>query len=176
MAMKVKKYGIMGLLEWHGTLSFNGSKVKVSFTGGTTTHFGVAPASFSTSNSIIQYIIENSEQYKKGFIKLIRVYEVNDKKETLKPKPVLKVETPKPTAKVAEPTKEEVLKVEEPKAEVNEQGGEDTIGTFTEVEFTCVDDAKDFFSEKFGEARSAIRSRAQAEEAAKKHSFTIKWV
>ena len=158
--MRIKTYGINGLLEWHGILSAGGIKIKVSFTGGTTTGFGVAPATFTTKDDLSQYVIEHSEKFKKGQIFIVRNVEV------------------KSTAKaVATPKKQSPLpKVEEPKEEVNEQKGEDAINTLTEVEFTCVDDAKDFFSEKFGEARSAIRSRAQAEEIAKKHSFTIKWV
>lgn len=168
--MRIKTYGINGLLEWHGILSAGGIKIKVSFTGGTTTGFGVAPATFTTKDDLSQYVIEHSEKFKKGQIFIVRNVEV---KSTAKAVATPKKQSPLPKV---EEQKVEEQKVEEPKAEVNEQGGEDTIGTFTEVEFTCVDDAKDFFSEKFGEARSAIRSRAQAEEAAKKHSFIIKWI
>ena len=121
----------------------------------------MTPASFSTTSSFVQCIIEGSDQFKRGFIKILRVRDVVGAK-AVAPKPKV---APKP-----EP------KVEVPKAETLEDKSTDTIGTFTEVEFTCVDDAKDFFSEKFGDARSTIRNRAQAEEAAKKHSFIIKWI
>ena len=71
---KVRKvYGIYGLLEWHGTVESNGVRMKVDFTNGTVTAFGTAPATFATENPVTQHFIENSDQFKKG---RIRIYQV----------------------------------------------------------------------------------------------------
>lgn len=71
--MKFKKtYGINGLLEWHGSIKSGDVKMKVSFTNGGVTAWGVAPATFTTSDELTQHIIEHSEQFIDGKIKLIR--------------------------------------------------------------------------------------------------------
>lgn len=73
--MKTRKtYGINGLLEWHGLVESHGVKMKVDFTNGSATAYGVAPATFTTTDALTQYILENSEQFKKGKIQLLRSY------------------------------------------------------------------------------------------------------
>lgn len=95
--MKIKTYGINGLLEWYGTVSCNGVTMKVAFTNGSVTAMGVAPATFTTKDELTQFVIENSEQYKQGRITKLR--------ETILPDPVKKSSpTPAPAASNAEPT------------------------------------------------------------------------
>lgn len=68
----LKTYGIHGLLEWHGTIHSNGMTMQLDFTNGSTTAYGIAPASYSTKNELTQHIIENSDEFKSGRIRLIR--------------------------------------------------------------------------------------------------------
>lgn len=71
--MKVMKiYGMRGLLEWHGTVHSNGIKMKVDFTNGSVTAYGVAPATFITKDTLTQHIMENSDEFKSGRIRLER--------------------------------------------------------------------------------------------------------
>lgn len=71
--MKYKKtYGINGLLEWHGIIVSQGVRMKVDFTNGSVTAYGVAPATFTTSNEMTQHIIENSDKFKSGRIRIVR--------------------------------------------------------------------------------------------------------
>lgn len=80
--MKAKKtYGIHGLLEWHGTIHSNGLKMRVDFTNGSTTAYGVAPATFVTKDELTQNIIEHSEEFKSGRIKLIRTLVLEEDKK-----------------------------------------------------------------------------------------------
>lgn len=91
--MKTRKtYGINGLLEWHGLVESHGVKMKVDFTNGSVTAYGVAPATFTTTDALTQYILENSDQFKKGKIQLLRsnVIEADAKEE--KPKAEEKAE------------------------------------------------------------------------------------
>ena len=67
----IKTYGINGLLEWHGVIHSGGIKMKVDFTNGSVTAYGVAPATFITKHELTQHIIENSEEFKSGRIKLV---------------------------------------------------------------------------------------------------------
>lgn len=64
-----------GLHEWHGTLRVGGISMKVSFTGGSATAWGVGSATFTTKDPLTQFVIENSEKYKHGLIRIERVYE-----------------------------------------------------------------------------------------------------
>lgn len=105
--MKIKTYGIKGLLEWYGTVTCNGVAMKVAFTNGSVTAMGVAPATFTTKDELTQFVIENSEQYKKGRITLVHTTE--------KPDPVKKSSpTPAPAASNAEPTPTTVRTVDVP--------------------------------------------------------------
>ncbi len=60
-----------GLLEWHGVLKVGSVSMKVSFTNGTTTAYGVAPATYITKDELTQFVIEHSEKFRKGVIKLL---------------------------------------------------------------------------------------------------------
>lgn len=86
--MKIKTYGIKGLLEWYGTVTCNGVAMKVAFTNGSVTAMGVAPATFTTKDELTQFVIENSEQYKKGRITLVRTTEKPDPVTHSAPSPV----------------------------------------------------------------------------------------
>lgn len=81
MTAVIKTYGINGLLEWHGYIESNGVKMKVDFTGGTTTAYGVSPAIFTTKDPLTQHIIENSNKFKSGRIRLVRSAELTGEKQ-----------------------------------------------------------------------------------------------
>jgi len=74
--MQVKTYGINGLTEWHGDIKAGSISVKVSFTGGTASPSGAQPAYFCTKDPITQFVIENSNEYKTGFIHLEMSHEI----------------------------------------------------------------------------------------------------
>jgi hypothetical protein len=52
--------------------------MKVAFTNGSVTAMGVAPATFTTKDELTQFVIENSEQYKRGRITLVSTTEKPD--------------------------------------------------------------------------------------------------
>ena len=68
--MQVKTYGINGLSEWHGKVKAGSIEVAVSFTGGTASPSGALPAYMVTKDPITQFVIENSKEFKNGFIHL----------------------------------------------------------------------------------------------------------
>ena len=67
----IKTYGIHGLLEWHGMLRAGSVSMKVSFTNGVTTAYGVSPATLITKDELTQFVVEHSNRFKDGTIKLI---------------------------------------------------------------------------------------------------------
>ena len=86
----IKTYGINGLLEWHGSVTFGGTKLNLSFTNGTTSAYGVAPATFTTEDEFTQIVIENSDKFKDGKIKLVSAYPIAGSEE---PEPAVEEQT-----------------------------------------------------------------------------------
>lgn len=94
--MKVKTYGIYNLTEWHGKVKAGTIEVNVSFVGGTASPSGSQPAYMVTKDPITQFVIENSKEFKDGFIVLVMCEEIGGNHRRMAvPKPV--VEKPKTT-------------------------------------------------------------------------------
>lgn len=147
----VKTYGIYGLLEWHGVVKHGTISMKVSFTNGTTTAYGVSPATFTTKDEVTQYVIENSDKFKSGRIKLVSA---------------------RPLVPTAEEKKAAMSKAPETaETPVSEEGANE----LTEKEFRIVEDAKDYLSEQFGASRSKMRTKSECEAVAKEHGIKIIW-
>lgn len=152
-----KTYGISGLLEWHGMVTSNGVKMKVDFTNGSVTAFGVAPATFQTSDLLTQTIMENSDQFKSGRIRLVGSVALPDEPVKEEPK-----------AAAVEPTKaiEENTGPEEPTEPAEE-------GKLTTIEVACLDDAKAYLIEHFNLVASKLRSRVAIIESAKANGIVF---
>ena len=92
--MKVKTYGIYSLTEWHGKVKAGTIEVNVSFVGGTASPSRSQPAYMVTKDPITQFVIENSKEFKDGFIVLVMCEEIGGNHRRMAvPKPV--VEKPK---------------------------------------------------------------------------------
>lgn len=75
MNAKRKTYGVSGYMEWIALIECGKATVKVHFSGGSLTGYGVTPAEFTTQNPMTQAIIENSKEFKSGKIFLLREIE-----------------------------------------------------------------------------------------------------
>jgi hypothetical protein len=75
MNAKRKTYGVSGCMEWVALIECGKATVKVHFSGGSLTGYGVTPAEFTTQNPMTQAIIENSKEFKSGKIFLLREIE-----------------------------------------------------------------------------------------------------
>ena len=75
MNAKRKTYGVSGYIEWVALIECGKATVKVHFSGGSLTGYGVTPAEFTTQNPMTQAIIENSKEFKSGKIFLLREIE-----------------------------------------------------------------------------------------------------
>lgn len=62
-------------MEWVALIECGKATVKVHFSGGSLTGYGVTPAEFTTQNPMTQAIIENSKEFKSGKIFLLREIE-----------------------------------------------------------------------------------------------------
>ncbi len=65
-----KTYAVYGLMEWVALLPVGGSVVRIPFTGGSISGYGVKPATFTTDNEVLQRLIENSRHFRSGKIRV----------------------------------------------------------------------------------------------------------
>lgn len=79
MAKVFKTYGVSGLMEWHALLSVGKCKMRVVFTGGALSGYGVTPATFTTSDTLTQQVIEHCADFLNGKIQLLK--EISDESE-----------------------------------------------------------------------------------------------
>lgn len=152
--MKVKTYGINGLSEWHGKIKAGSLEVNVSFKGGTASPSGAQPAYFVTKDPITQFVIENSNEFKNGFIIIVMQHEVPGTH------PRMAVPKPKPAAPEAEET---AVQAAAPVLDEDMNAPEAENGVAVKVqkvEVSSLDDAKEYLKENFNVAASKLRNRA----------------
>ena len=148
---------------------------------------GVTPATYTTSSFLIQQAIENSNEFKRGRIRIVRTIELDEEIHIERPKPATAIAerrnpAPTPTAeaeKVPEPTEEaEAAEVNAEDGATSEEQPEESAPTapLTQVEFSCNDDAKDYLEQTFGFVRSKLRNREDIVAAGKARGVDIFFV
>lgn len=70
--MEKRTYGAPRLVDWVAQVKAGAATVRVHFTGGALTTYGVTPAEYTTANPFIQRVIEQSAYFKEGRIVLLR--------------------------------------------------------------------------------------------------------
>ena len=86
-----KVYGVKGLMEWVATIPVGKATIRVPFSGGSMSAFGVIPATYKTSDLAMQHIIENSNYYTSGRITLVSMFETEAENEEAKKASTIKV-------------------------------------------------------------------------------------
>lgn len=168
--MKIKTYGINGLSEWQGDVKAGSISVKVSFTGGTVSPSGAQPAYFVTKDPITQFVIENSKEFKDGFIHLEMVQEV--------PGDHPRMATPKPaTSEVAgsgAPECDETEKITDA-TKTDETNDENSKTSDEIVNVATKGDAVEWLKEHYPEeGYTSVKLRGKAfDEACKKHGVVF---
>lgn len=162
--MKVKTYGIYNLTEWHGKVKAGTIEVNVSFTGGTASPSGAQPAYMVTKDPIVQFVIENSKEFKDGLINLVFVDEVEGNHRRMAiPKPVDEKPVFAPTTELHDDNQGFAPSTEHQEVEESQEGSEDGMKI---VEVTDIDAARDYLADTFGIARSNIRYKSNVLEKA----------
>ncbi len=76
---KVRKvYAVFGMLAWKCVIVSGKVQFPISFEDGMYNIDGETPATFETSNPVLQYAIEHSEYFKSKKIVLYKTYELGD--------------------------------------------------------------------------------------------------
>lgn len=68
----LKTYGVFGLMDWHCEIPVGQARAIIEFSGGATTQYGITPAEFATTDPVLQHIIEHSDYFRAGRIRLVR--------------------------------------------------------------------------------------------------------
>lgn len=79
MDLYKKKYGMYGYTEYSAAIPAGNTYLRVNFTNGSMTVRGITPATFVTSDEVVQALIEASDMYKKGKIKLVNSIKVGER-------------------------------------------------------------------------------------------------
>ena len=170
-------YGAPRLVDWVAQIKVGAASVRVHFTGGALTSYGVTPAEYTTANPFIQRVIENSSYFKEGRITKLRTTKLPDApKPKAKPKAVTAPQsTPVPQPKVEEPVAEtpapapveiEAQEATEPEPATEVQTEETETAGLTKVEVTCLPDAQAYLQENLNISSYKIRSCEAAQRAA----------
>lgn len=177
-------YGAPRLVDWVAQIKVGAASVRVHFTGGALTSYGVTPAEFTTSNPFIQKVIENSSYFKEGRIIIQRRATIEEPKKTApkaKPKaqpapqsapqpkaeePV--AETPAPTPA---PVEAEPQEAAEPEPVAEAQTEEAEANGITKVPVTCLPDAHAYLQENFNISSYKVRSCEIAQKIAAEHGI-----
>lgn len=173
-----KTYAIHNLAEKHTIFHLGKTKVHVSFTGGQVTKNGVNPATFTTTDPIVQLAIERSNDFLKGAITLQAQYmmpgEVKIGRNACQRKPLIPAEPEDedsaPDCSVADtilPSEESDIASEE--APVSSEGLE-------VIEASCKDVAKQYLQEHFGENPAKLRTRDDVQKCAEKYGLTFNFI
>lgn len=148
--MAYKKYGVKGLLEYHAVFRVGGASVHVPFTGGTLTGYGVAPATYATSDAFLQYAIEHSPEFNQGKIVLLH------------------------TSSDQDPSTSKETSFQEKKEEQQRIEKQDTIpANLEQVEVDNVADAKQYLIEHFNAKPSSLRSKKEVKEVGLSHGIAF---
>ena len=160
--------------ERHGKLKVGSIETNVSFVGGTASPSGSQPAYMTTKDPIAQFVIENSREFKSGFIILLLTQEVagvhprmavpkaavneNENQNGSQPNTAVSGVAAAPATEPAEKPQETVEETGENQggedADAVADGGEDGAGDGTAVQTVEVADKKDaieWLKEKYPE-------------------------
>lgn len=200
MNAKRKTYGVSGYMEWVALIECGKATVKVHFSGGSLTGYGVTPAEFTTQNPMTQAIIENSKEFKSGKIFLLREIEGTGKfKEFVRGQHANEgnhlggqaatasaiagtaLDANEPMGDPINDEETEPADDEESTDDTEAETVEDSEATVTAdgkaiIDVTDLDDARDYLCENFGIARSSLRSNVSVYRAAEEHNIVFRGI
>ncbi|MBP3511167.1 MAG: hypothetical protein J6K19_03900 [Prevotella sp.] len=163
-------YGAPRLVDWVAQIKVGAASVRVHFTGGALTSYGVTPAEYTTSNPFIQKVIENSSYFKEGRIIVQRRIMIEEpRKPALRGKP--KVHPAPQQASAPQPNAEETVAKFPATAPASVEVEEPETVDLTKVEVTCLPDAQGYLQENFNISSYKVRSCEIAQKIAAEHGI-----
>lgn len=96
-------YGVMGMMEWNALIPTRSNLLRVRFTGGSLSGYGVTPATYTTDNPAVARLIETSSYFRRGRIRLLSKEEDPPCGVTARSEPELPPKHPEKAEALAEP-------------------------------------------------------------------------
>ena len=155
MARYKKTYGIDYYAERQITIMMGKASLNVLFSGGASTGYGNTPAQFTTSEPIFQHAIEHCPLFLKGGIKILSVIELEDAPKQLG------------IEESEEERAERMAKVRAAKDTSRDAEADAEPTEITEVEVTCIEDAKQYLMDNHGYSARALKTERNILDAAK---------
>lgn len=159
-------YGAPGLVDWVAQIKVGGATVRVHFTGGALTSYGVTPAEYTTSNAFMQKVIENSSYFKDGRITEVRRAAVEEPQRA-EPKGNANRTDLSPTLDAWEGD----ARGGTPLHSIGGEAGEAGSAGVTKVAVTCLPDAQAYLQENFNISSYKVRSCEIAQKIAGEHGI-----
>lgn len=148
------------MMECQVVIKMGRSQMKVQFTDGSATGYGMNPAMYTTDNLMVQRAIENSDHFKRGRIYEVCSVDLDDEVVVIRNPREKEAPMNSDISDVSDhsdaPDISDGVKVEaavDKTAEAEEKA-------LTEMEFDNNDDARDYLEANFGYVRSKLRNRA----------------
>lgn len=169
METTTKTYGVEGLTDWQCVIHVGKAKATVHFEGGMMTRYGITPAEYTTSDAIKQRIIEQSDYFKQGRIKLLGVS---------KPKEGRRKGVENVRNKVKDvPSVQEEERVVQQVEKICQDAADSTCDEdILEVEVACLTDAQNYLKEHFGIPSYKIKNWDKAHAVASENGVIFKGV
>lgn len=185
--MEKRTYGAPRLVDWVAQIKAGAATLRVHFTGGALTSYGVTPAEYSTSDPFIQTVIEQSSYFKEGRIILVRRTQVQDGPMSAKTVRAHRAPKSKASDAVAEvdvapqkvEEKVETIVTTAPQTTETDSGEAEEIVeevedmsngiALTEVATSCLQDAQAYLQEHHGISSYKVRSYEAAQRAGSEH-------
>ena len=141
-----KTYGVKGLMEWVARIQCGKTTINVPFTGGTLTGYGESEAEYTTENPVVQAVIEKSDYFKSGRIRVLRQDAGSCTHDINVAKAVNSIEA----GTIAGDTQEK------------------------NIEVASIEDARDYLADHFDDiSKSELRSKVAIKQAAKAHGIVF---
>lgn len=180
-------------MDWVAQIKAGAATLKVHFTGGTLTVYGVTPAEYTTDNPFVQRVIEQSKYFKEGRITLLKSIEIKNsgkgKNKQVKASACVLTQLQKGKGEslrasaLTQHSVRETSKENQNPASGNEENNSEGVGSdskpeesaidetedFIEVEVSCLQDAQDYLQQEFNIASYKVRTRETAQRAANEH-------
>lgn len=167
------------MMEYQAVIKIGRSQMKVLFTDGSATGYGMNPAMYTTDNLMVQKAIENSDQFKRGRIHIVNSTDLEEEVHVISNPKSVAGDAPEVPDTKAEGNNESESPVVAGATEVEATEAEakaDEPKPLTEMEFDNNDDAKDYLEQTFGCVRSKLRNREDIKAAGEANGVKIIFV
>lgn len=164
------------MMEYQAVIKIGRSQMKVLFTDGSATGYGMNPAMYTTDNLMVQKAIENSDQFKRGRIHIVNSTDLEEEVHVISNPKQIEPEAPELPDNKAEGKTEGEAPTVEPVEAVEPEATVDEPKPLTEMEFDNNDDAKDYLEQTFGCVRSKLRNREDIKAAGEANGVKIIFV